>query len=176
MKKSIKYSVQLRVSRSCMFALTVLSSIFFFNNVRAADYYVDNILGSNSNNGNSVGSAWSDFTNINSITFLPGDRIFLKSGCVWNSELRLKGSGNASNFIILDSYGTGNKPKIQRNSQVDDRTVFMDDVSYFKFRNMEICNAGDGIRLQYNIKGQSSVYFENLYIHNIDLEIGRAHV
>ena len=171
MKKSIKYFVQLRVSRSGMFALTILLSIFIFSNVNATDYYVDNILGSNSNNGNSAGSAWSDFTNVNSRTFLPGDRIFLKSGCVWNRELRLKGSGNASNFIVLDSYGAGNKPKIQRNSQVDDRTVFMDDISYFKFRNMEICNAGDGIRLQYNIKGQSSVYFENLYIHNIDLVV-----
>lgn len=149
---------------------TIFFLLFFLNKVLfAADYYVDNIAGNNSNNGTSASTPWFDFTNINSRTFVAGDRIFLKSGCVWNSELRLKGSGNSGSFITLDSYGSGNKPKIQRNSQAADRTVFMDNTSYWIVRNLEICNAGDGIRLVYTNKNYSSVYFDRLYIHNIDL-------
>jgi hypothetical protein len=150
----------------------VFTALLIFCNINivlAADYYVDNVLGSNGNNGTSSSSPWFDFTNINSRTFVAGDRIFLKAGCTWNSELRLKGSGNSGNFIRLESYGSGNRPKIQRNSQINDRTVFMDNTSYWIVQNLEICNAGDGLRLTYTNKNYSSVYFNNLYIHNIDL-------
>ena len=172
-KSNFKHLYEIQVGNIYKIALIILC-LFIFSNSNASDYYVDNIGGNNANNGNSTANAWSDFTNVNARTFLPGDHIFLKSGCVWNSELRLKGSGTSSNFIILDSYGTGNKPKIQRNGQVNDRTVFLDDVSYFKLRNIEVCNAGDGIRLNYTIKGKTSVYFENLYIHNIDLIVNAS--
>ena len=174
MKSNFKHLYEIQVGNVHKIALIVILCLFVFSNSNASDYYVDNIGGNNANNGNSTGSAWFDFTNINARTFLPGDHIFLKSGCVWNSELRLKGSGTSSNFIVLDSYGTGNKPKIQRSGQVNDRTVFLENMSYFKLRNLEVCNAGDGVRLNYTIKGQTSVYFENLYIHNIDLIVNAS--
>jgi F5/8 type C domain/Secretion system C-terminal sorting domain len=148
------------------FLLLLLMPSFSF----ATNYYIDNISGSNSNNGTSMSTPWADFTNVNSKTFSPGDQLLLKSGCVWNQELHFKGSGTSTSFIVIDSYGGSTKAKIQRNSQAGDRTVFLENnPSYLKVRNLEICNAGNGIKLTYSSKGNTSVYFQNLYIHDINL-------
>ncbi|WP_438481382.1 hypothetical protein [Oleiharenicola lentus] len=135
----------------------------------AATYYINNLTGSNSNAGTSTGAPWADFTHVNTRTFVAGDQILLARGGTWNQELVLRGSGATGNFIVVDAYGSGNKPKIQRNNVANDRTVKMFDTSFWKVRNLEICNAGDGIRLNYTAKGNQSVHFENLYIHDINL-------
>lgn len=135
-------------------------------------YYIDNQSGSNCSNtgaGTSSSAPWCDFTPVNSATFQPGDQILLARGAAWNMELHLNGSGTSNSWITLDAYGSGNKPKISRNSNASDRTVYMYDPSYWNVRNLEIANAGNGIRVEYTTLGNEGLRFENLYIHDINL-------
>ncbi|SFS65820.1 discoidin domain-containing protein [Paenibacillus sp. BC26] len=143
-------------------------SVAYANNTT---YYVDNQSGSGCSNagaGTSAGVPWCDFTPVNAKTFQPGDQILLARGAVWNQVLQLHGSGTSGSWITLDAYGSGNKPKIQRSGGVNDRTVYMYDPSYWNVRNLEVANAGDGIRVMYSTLGNQGLRFDNLYIHNID--------
>lgn len=47
--------------------------------------------------------------------FYPGDHILLAHGTVWNQETDVAGIGSAAHPIVLDVYGTANRPAIQRN-------------------------------------------------------------
>ncbi|PYU54641.1 MAG: hypothetical protein DMG56_26585, partial [Acidobacteria bacterium] len=47
-------------------------------------YYVDSRAGDDSNVGTSPASAWKSLEKVNARTFLPGERILLKSSSMWN--------------------------------------------------------------------------------------------
>lgn len=72
----------------------------------ATTYYISSLHGSAGNNGLSTATPWVDFTQANSTTFQPGDRILLERGSVWNATLLSPlGSGTAAAPIVIDSYG-----------------------------------------------------------------------
>ncbi|MCM3747848.1 S-layer homology domain-containing protein [Paenibacillus pasadenensis] len=75
-------------------------------------YYVSSSTGDDANDGLTEATAWKTVGKISGMTFLPGDRILLKSGDTWNEKLTLKGSGTKEAPITVTSYGTGAKPKI----------------------------------------------------------------
>ncbi|MFQ5644308.1 MAG: right-handed parallel beta-helix repeat-containing protein, partial [Thiogranum sp.] len=71
----------------------------------AADYYVDSsALGDNGNTGTSASEPWKDFSNLQSTTLNPGDRVLLKCGQEWNSPLPLSATGTALAPITVTSY------------------------------------------------------------------------
>ncbi|WP_164821530.1 LamG domain-containing protein [Paenibacillus koleovorans] len=140
-------------------------------------YYVNNASGSNCNDagaGTSSSAPWCGFTPVNAMTFQPGDQLLLARGAVWDELMELRGSGTSGSWITLDAYGSGSKPKIERSHHMDDRTLHMFDTSYWKVNNLEIANAGDGIRVKYTTLGNEGLYFDNLYIHDIDLVANRS--
>ena len=75
----------------------------------ARTYYFDSAAGKDSNTGTAPASAWKTLAKVNATTFLPGDRILLKSGSVWQGQLWPKGSGAEGRPIIIDMYGGGVK-------------------------------------------------------------------
>lgn len=77
-----------------------------------ATYYVDNVNGNDASNGTSAGTAWKTLTKVNATTFAPGDKILFKAGGAWQGQLWPKGSGVNGSPIVIDQYGTGNKPLI----------------------------------------------------------------
>ncbi|SDS86520.1 Right handed beta helix region [Paenibacillaceae bacterium GAS479] len=79
-------------------------------------YYVSSSTGDDTNDGLTEATAWKTMGKISGMTFLPGDRILLKSGDTWNEKLTLKGSGTKEAPITITSFGTGDKPKISANS------------------------------------------------------------
>ncbi|MEI8343297.1 MAG: coagulation factor 5/8 type domain-containing protein, partial [Verrucomicrobiota bacterium] len=79
---------------------------------KAADYYVDNTGGSDANAGTSAGAAWQTLAKVSATTFQPGDRILFKAGGSWTGRVELKGDGSAGSPIVVNQYGTGNKPLI----------------------------------------------------------------
>ena len=46
----------------------------------ARTYYVDSAAGNDGNTGTTLAKAWKSLVKVNATTFLPGDRILLKSG------------------------------------------------------------------------------------------------
>ncbi len=67
-------------------------------------FYVDSLAGDDAHDGTSPASAWKSLARVNSATFLPGQKILLKSGSVFHGQLWPKGSGSADSPIVLSSY------------------------------------------------------------------------
>ncbi len=135
------------------------------------DYYVDIKKGDNAHSGITEAQAWRDFTHLNGHTLAPGDRVLLASGSLWDQELRLQGSGTPAQPIILTSYGTGPKPRIARQVALTDRTVTLSDPSHWRISNLELSHANMGLEITYSGFGSRDVIIEDLYIHDIDLNI-----
>ena len=78
-------------------------------------YYVDAQNGDDNNDGKSEEKAFRSLDKVNEMTFLPGDRILLKKGCIWNGQLKPGGNGTEELPIIISSYGEGSRPVINGN-------------------------------------------------------------
>ena len=154
--------------------------------VAAVDYYVDDTGGSDTNTGTSAGAAWQTLAKFSATIFQPGDRIFFKAGGSWTGRVELKGDGNAANPIIVNQYGTGNKPLI--NGGGYEEAVLLYNVSYWELNNLEIINDGGptlgftagsstvaasafnrfGVYIYSTTVGvQTHIYLRNLNVHNI---------
>ncbi|TDC81360.1 right-handed parallel beta-helix repeat-containing protein [Micromonospora sp. KC606] len=102
-------------------------------------YYVDAISGSDASSGVSESAPWKSLSKVNSTTFQAGDRILLRAGRTWTGQLWPKGSGASGAPITVDSYGSGNKPRIDGAGQVGD-AVRLFNQEYWTIRNLEVTN------------------------------------
>ncbi|MEK3683292.1 S-layer homology domain-containing protein [Paenibacillus sp. FSL R10-2736] len=103
-------------------------------------YYVDSTAGSDSNPGTADSSPWQTLGKVNGTVFQPGDRILLKSGSIWNNQtLAPQGSGSAGKPIIIDRYGSGDKPKIKANGQHAD-AITLSNQQFWEIRNLDVSN------------------------------------
>ena len=138
-------------------------------------FYVDNISGNDNNIGTSRAKAWASLDKVNSVTFKPGDRINFKAGTVYTGQLKPKGSGKKGQPIIIDSYGVGNKPRIDGKGLHLD-TVLLENIQYWEVNNLEITNLGQerqewrtGLRVFANNFGtMHHIKLKNLYVHDVN--------
>lgn len=118
-------------------------------------YYISQSSGDDSSDGLSetklaAKGPWKSFTKA-SVKLSPGDRILLKCGDTWNEELRPLGSGTPENPVIISSYGTGNKPVIDREDFKQDRTgIHLIDQEGFKISGIEFVRCMTGIFAEYS--------------------------
>lgn len=117
----------------------------------ANDYYVSQSAGSDANNGTSSATPWKTLAKASTVTYQPGDRLLLKSGDTWNEQLTLHGNGTANNVITVTSYGSGNRPLIQRsNYQFNgDIGIYMQDPSYWTISNLDFRQVWNGIMVEF---------------------------
>ncbi len=143
--------------------------------VTPQNYYIDAVSGNDLNNGTSSGSAWQTFTKVNERTFIAGNQILLKTGCVWNQQLKPKGSGSPTSPIILGSYGIGNKPIINGQG-VSGAVVYLKNQSNWIIQNLEITNYASersyiyrwGINIEnYDAGTLRNIQILNNYIHQV---------
>ncbi len=124
----------------------VLSSLFvffiFISYQGKAIYYVDSAGGNDKNSGHSPQSAWATLEKVNQTQYKPGDKILFKSGCSWNGQLELKGSGSAETPIQINKYGEGKNPAIHGKGEKL-HTLLLHNVEYWEIRNLEITNTGE---------------------------------
>jgi len=102
-------------------------------------YYVDATGGADSNAGTSSAAPWKSLAKVNATTFHAGDQILLKAGQVWSGLLWPKGSGESGSPIVLSSYGSGARPRIDGASRVTS-TVKLHNQQYWEIRNLEVTN------------------------------------
>jgi hypothetical protein len=140
----------------------------------ARTYYIDSVAGNDDNTGTTPVNAWKSLVKVNATTFLPGDRILLKSGSVWKGQLWPKGSGAEERPIIVDMYGGGVRPIIQGNGLVED-AVLLKNQEYWEIQNLEITNAGStpslrrGVHVALEDYGEAHhVYIRSLIIHDVN--------
>ena|GEM_PF-1112059 len=90
-----------------MFFIFVFTSEFLI----AVEYYVDSRNGNDSNSGQSISMPWKSISKVNSMNYLPGDRILFKRGETWEgTTLIIDNSGTTINRITYGAYGEGEKP------------------------------------------------------------------
>jgi hypothetical protein len=77
----------------------------------ATTYYVAT-NGNNANNGTSTTTAFQTIAKINSLTLSAGDQVLFRRGDIFRGQLNIAQSGTAAQPIMIDAYGTGNKPVI----------------------------------------------------------------
>ncbi|UCC22785.1 MAG: hypothetical protein JSW23_01575, partial [Planctomycetota bacterium] len=75
-------------------------------------YYVDSNDGNDNNSGTSPEQAWKSLAPVNSMTFMPGNKILFKAGTTYTGQLKPQGSGAEGSPIVINMYGDGNKPRI----------------------------------------------------------------
>jgi Right handed beta helix region len=137
-------------------------------------YYVDSLHGSDTNAGTSPAAAWKSLKKVNATTFLPGDRILLKSGSVWRGQLWPKGSGAEGKPITVDMYGGGVKPVIECAGLAED-AVRLKNQEYWEIQDLEIANTGTtagarrGVHLALENYGEAHhIYIRSLVIHDVN--------
>ena len=137
-------------------------------------YYVDSIAGNDDNSGTTPANAWKSLAKVNATTFLPGDRILLKSGSVWKGQLWPKGSGVEGRPITVDMYGGGVRPVIQGSGLAED-AVLLKNQEYWEIQNLEITNTGStpsirrGVHLAVENYGDAHhIYIRRLTIHDVN--------
>ncbi|WP_179223852.1 right-handed parallel beta-helix repeat-containing protein [Paenibacillus tyrfis] len=120
---------------------------------------------------------------MNAKTFAPGDKILFKAGGAWQGQLWPKGSGVNGSPIVIDQYGTGNKPLIAGVTS-ELQTVFLKNQEYWEINNLEVTNPSTlpfsrdwkgarGERRGVYILNEESgilnhIYIKNLNIHDVD--------
>ncbi|MCX6267339.1 MAG: fibronectin type III domain-containing protein [Bacteroidetes bacterium] len=144
-------------------------------------YYIDATGGNDANDGLSPLKAWKTLTKVNATTFTPGTSILFIAGGVWTGRLYPKGSGASGNPIIIDMYGTGNKPLIDGNGMTGTGVVYLYNQQYWEIKNLEITNDGAtgadrrGVRIEAKNFGTANhIYLQNLNIHNIKGLVGQG--
>lgn len=140
-------------------------------------YYVDP-LGDDNNNGMSTSTPWKSISKVNTVTFAPGDQILFKAGGVWTGNLAPLGSGSAGSPIIIDKYGTGNKPVINGGGLTNGSiTLLLNNQSFWEINNLEITNTVNSGQ-QYAVTGikvnnsgttaASNITINNCYVHHVN--------
>jgi hypothetical protein len=79
-------------------------------------FYISN-EGDDLNDGRSADSPWRTIDHINDQSFSPGDALLFRAGDIFRETLRVKNSGNASNYIHYSRYGSGENPRILGSDQ-----------------------------------------------------------
>ena len=142
--------------------------------LHASTFYVDAVLGHDSNSGTSPAAAWQTLDRVNATRFHPGDRILFRSGDRWQGQLILSSSGDAGDPIKVDRYGPGPLPHIDGAGKVEN-TVELLNVQYLEVRHLEITDHGDepalrrGVLIAVDNFGTAHhVIVADLYIHDIN--------
>lgn len=146
---------------------------------KGTTYYVDP-NGRDNNKGTEPTTAWKTLGKINTRVFLPGDKILLKSGSVWNETLILKGSGAEGAPIVVDKFGGDTKPIINGGGKTNNSTtVLLDKGSYWEINNLEVTNtvpdnityAATGIKVSGGGKFEKEavkIAIKNCYVHDVN--------
>lgn len=72
------------------------------------DYYLSNNDGDDNNDGHTPDTAWKSFEKLQSVTFGPGDHIYLDAQSTWSGvQFRPEGSGAEGAPIVLTKYNDG---------------------------------------------------------------------
>ncbi|PZP41964.1 MAG: hypothetical protein DI598_17550, partial [Pseudopedobacter saltans] len=150
------------------------TTVTVVNHAQHLSYYVDT-SGNDNNDGLSPSKPWKTLAKVSSTTFVPGDKIFLKSGQVWNENLYPLGSGNADSLITLGKYGGDSRPIINGTGTSEVPALKLADQSYWEISGLEITNKSTtdnallrGISVSGSDASQSThIYITNCFIHDV---------
>src|SRR5207248_2120975 len=107
-----RLSVQMRLRFFLVFGFSLIA--------QGATYYIDFGGGRDSNTGISPGAPWKTLNKVNATILHAGDRVLFKAGEAWKGQLAPRTSDANGTPVNIDRYGSGPKPKIDGDGQVED--------------------------------------------------------
>jgi len=78
----------------------------------ARDYFFSSSSGNDRYSGTDPDHPWKDLNQLRHTGLAPGDRVFLKRGDIWRSEIKCTSSGTQSDKIVFSAYGQGPRPQV----------------------------------------------------------------
>ncbi|MEI7807208.1 MAG: right-handed parallel beta-helix repeat-containing protein [Verrucomicrobiota bacterium] len=171
----IKVALRTPTKKQLIHWLTMFILMISAARLEGAVYYVDSVTGDDSRSGTNENSAWKSLAKANQVTLAPGDKLLFKAGSRYSGQLRPKSSGSKDAPVIIDMYGTGQKPRIDGEGKCLE-TVLLQNVEYLQFRNIEITNTGAerangraGVRVKLSNFGTAhQIRLANLYVHDVN--------
>ncbi|MCF7848467.1 MAG: hypothetical protein K9M45_06420, partial [Kiritimatiellales bacterium] len=145
-----------------------------------ATYHLDSTAGDDGNDGLSSQTAWKSLEKAGGAALVPGDRLLLRRGSVFDGSLALKVQGSKQKPIIVDAYGESPAlPVIDARGHL--AGIHLSGCSYLEIANLEImADAGkvqgdEKARTErfgvfsttYRQGGSPHIHLRNLFIHNI---------
>ncbi len=138
-------------------------------------YFLDSKIGSDDNNGLTVGKPWRTLNRVKELRLRAGDCLLLHCGCVFNGVLEISGEGTDKNSVIIGSYGKGEKPKIIAPDH-SMYAVLIKNSDYLSLQNIDITNHGGnrlagrtGVKVSCVEYGIShNITLKNLNIHDVN--------
>lgn len=160
-------TVVLRASLLCLLAAAT-------GTVGCAATYFVSPRGSDANPGTSPQAPWKTLEKVNSVVFLPGDRILLEAGSRYTGQLKPQGSGAPGRPIVVDMYGEGPKPRIDGQGEVA-APLLLENVEYWEVSNLELTNESaapehklSGVKVHIKDFGTAHhIHLKDLYIHDL---------
>ena len=120
--------------------LSVILAVFLAAATLSAQdktYFVS-AQGNDSADGLSVATAWKSIEKVNSVTFLPGDRILFRKGDTFYGQIAVKGSGEEGRPITMSSYGDGSGRPVINLGSAEGAGILMENVSHWEVYGMEV--------------------------------------
>lgn len=112
----------------------------------AKDYYVHPVYGNDLNPGTSKKRAFKTFENITKIKFLPGDRIILAHGQLYNESLKLINQRGKIKKPILITAINWDKNGLKKTATIDSKSkgngIFIEDCSFLTISNIALTGNG----------------------------------
>ena len=134
-------------TRKYIFLVYLLTS---FVSLNATTYFISNSLGNDSNSGLSLQNPIKTISRLNAFNFYPGDSILFKSQDTFHGMFWLKGSGDLTHPIVVDTYGGIEKAIINGDGYQSSILLYNDD--YISINNLEIFNYNSHLDSLGNIK------------------------
>lgn len=137
--------------------------------------------GSDANDGLTPETALKSIDQLNTITFVPGDRILFKSGDTFTGMFRPHGSGNANAPISVGKYGGEDRPVLQPDpngvfnyalgagtvtTRKVNGTIWLENVEYWEIRDLELHDPS--YDPEFYKTGTLEVYNAGLRVVNVD--------
>ena len=121
--------------------------LFFFTVMVHAQntYYVDELIGKDTNTGIQKETPFKSIEIIKNLTFKPGDSILFRRGGQWVGNLILNGSGMRNKPIVIGAYGNGPAPVLDAKGQISkgettSYTIRLFNQEYIEIRDLKIKN------------------------------------
>jgi hypothetical protein len=117
---------------------------------------------------------WKSLDAVRALKLQSGDRVLLKSGCVWTGQLAVQGSGTEGKPIVIDRYGAGKMPRIDGAGAVED-AVLIKNQQWIEVRNLEVTNRGAqpavrrGVHIWLDDFGTARhIVVSGMYVHDVN--------
>ncbi|WDE96889.1 right-handed parallel beta-helix repeat-containing protein [Lentisphaera profundi] len=124
----------------CLFTISLV-------HLEAATYYVDNQANNERANGLTEKTAFKDFTQVNRLNLLAGDKVLLKRGGHYHGAIKLQSlEGTEIAPIELASYGDENLARPKIDGQGYFAVINLDGCAYVNVSGLELTNDGGKAR------------------------------